>query len=316
MTVVPPPGGDHPVLTADPEDWRAAATLAGATGWLLAHRDARVVVKYGGNAMTDPALQRTFASDVLFLRLAGLKPVVVHGGGPQINQMLTALGIESSFAGGYRITTPEAMDVVRMVLTGQVQRELVSLINRYGPFAVGMSGEDAHLFTAVQHFADVDGEKVDIGRVGDIVDVRPELVTSLLDDGLIPVVSSIARDDAGDTYNINADAAAAALALAIDARKLIMLTDVPGLYRSWPDDPTVVPVITVEVLRELLPTLTSGMIPKMRACLDAVAGGVARAHVIDGTVPHSMLVEVFTDAGVGTMVVPESDPVAAQGWTP
>ncbi|MCB0915479.1 MAG: acetylglutamate kinase [Actinobacteria bacterium] len=306
----------HPVQTADRQDWRTADALSGATHWLLEHRDARVVVKYGGNAMTDPQLQASFASDVLFLRLAGMKPVVVHGGGPQITAMLDALGIESEFAGGYRVTTPAAMDVVRMVLTGGVQRELVSLINRHGPFAVGMSGEDAHLFTARQRFARVDDREVDIGRVGDIVEVRPDLVTGLLDDGLIPVVSSIARDADGDTYNINADAAAAALALAIGAKKLVMLTDVPGMYRSWPDDPTVVPVITVEVLRALLPSLTSGMIPKMRACLDAVEGGVSRAHVIDGTVPHSMLVELFTDAGVGTMVVPSEDPVAGQGWAP
>ncbi len=310
------PGLGHPVQTADRADWHTAGALAGATHWLLEHRDARVVVKYGGNAMTDPTLQASFASDVLFLRLAGMKPVVVHGGGPQITAMLDALGIESQFAGGYRVTTPAAMDVVRMVLTGQVQRELVSLINRHGPFAVGMSGEDAHLFTAKQRFAVVDGEQVDIGRVGDIVEVRPDLVTGLLDDGLIPVVSSIARDAAGDTYNINADAAAAALALAIGAKKLVMLTDVPGMYRSWPDDPTVVPVITVGVLRGLLSSLASGMIPKMKACVDAVEGGVSRAHVIDGTVPHSMLVELFTDAGVGTMVIPADDPVAGQSWSP
>ncbi|TXH14149.1 MAG: acetylglutamate kinase [Gammaproteobacteria bacterium] len=306
----------HPVQTADAGDWSTAQTLAGATHWLLAHRGATVVVKYGGNAMTDPALQASFAGDVLFLRLAGLRPVVVHGGGPQINGMLDALGISSEFVGGYRVTSPAAMDVVRMVLTGQVQRELVSLINRNGPFAVGMSGEDAHLFTATRRFAEVDGEQVDIGRVGDIVDVRPELVESLLADGFIPVVSSVARDEAGDAYNVNADAAAAALAVALGARKLIMLTDVPGMYRSWPDDPTVVPVITLAALRSLLPGLASGMIPKMRACVDALDGGVARAHVIDGTAPHSMLVEVFTDAGVGTMVVHADDPVADQGWRP
>lgn len=306
----------RPVQQAGPAEWNAATTLAGATHWLLAHRGATVVVKYGGNAMTDPTLQASFASDVVFLKLAGMKPVVVHGGGPQISAMLTALDIDSEFAGGYRVTTPAAMDVVRMVLTGQVQRELVSLLNRDGPFAVGMSGEDAHLFTAERRFATVDGEKVDIGQVGDIADVRPELVTSLMDNGYIPVVSSIARDVHGETYNINADAAAAALAIALGARKLVMLTDVPGMYRSWPEDRTVVPVITAEVLRGMLPDLTSGMIPKMRACVDAVAGGVTRAHVIDGTAPHSMLVEIFTDAGVGTMVVAADDPAANQGWRP
>jgi len=266
--------------------------------------------------MTDEHLKNCFARDVVLLELIGFNIVVVHGGGPQINGMLDALGISSEFVGGYRVTSPAAMDVVRMVLTGQVQRELVSLINRNGPFAVGMSGEDAHLFTATRRFAEVDGEQVDIGRVGDIVDVRPELVESLLADGFIPVVSSVARDEAGDAYNVNADAAAAALAVALGARKLIMLTDVPGMYRSWPDDPTVVPVITLAALRSLLPGLASGMIPKMRACVDALDGGVARAHVIDGTAPHSMLVEVFTDAGVGTMVVHADDPVADQGWRP
>lgn len=310
------PQNHRPVQAADRHDWETASTLAGATHWLLAHRGATVVVKYGGNAMTDPELQRAFASDVVFLRLAGLRPVVVHGGGPQINAMLEALGIESEFVGGYRVTTPAAIDVVRMVLTGQVQRELVTLINHDGPFAVGMSGEDAGLFLAQQRFAVVDGEQVDIGRVGDIVDVRPELVQSLLDDGLIPVVSSLACDAEGQTFNVNADEAAAALAIALGARKLVMLTDVPGMYRSWPDDQTVVPVITVEVLREILPGLTSGMIPKMKACVDVVEAGVSRAHVIDGTVAHAMLVELFTDAGVGTMVVPIDDPAAGQGWRP
>ncbi len=304
------------VLTARGDDWNAAQTLASAAPWLLEHRGATVVVKYGGNAMTDPELQASFALDVLFLKLAGLRPVVVHGGGPQITSMLDALGITSEFRGGYRVTTEEAMAVVRMVLTGQVQRELVNLINRHGPFAVGMSGEDANLFTAERRFAVVEGQRVDIGLVGDICDVRPGLVQSLLDDDLIPVVSSIARDAGGDTYNINADAAAAALAIALGAKKLIVLTDVPGMYRSWPDDQTVVPVVTVDVMRTLLPELASGMIPKMAACVDAVSAGVARAHVIDGRAPHSMLVEVFTDAGVGTMVVAEDDPAAGQGWRP
>lgn len=306
----------RPVLSAGTVEWQTAETLAGATHWLLAHRGATVVVKYGGNAMTDPQLQRAFASDVLFLLLAGLRPVVVHGGGPQINAMLDSLGIHSEFVGGYRVTSPEAINVIRMVLTGQVQRELVTLINQEGPFAVGMSGEDAGLFLARQRYAVVEGEQVDIGRVGDIIDVRPALVQSLLDDGLIPIVSSLACDADGATYNVNADEAAAALAIALGARKLVMLTDVPGMYRSWPDDPTVIAVITVEVLRAMLPGLTSGMIPKMKACVDAVDAGVQRAHVIDGTAPHAMLVELFTDAGVGTMVVPADDPAAGQGWQP
>lgn len=304
----------RPVESARDSHWHTAETLAGATHWLLAHQGATVVVKYGGNAMTDPQLQEAFASDVLFLRLAGMKPVVVHGGGPQISAMLDKLEIPTEFVGGYRVTTPAAIEAVRMVLTGQVQRELVTLINRNGPFAVGMSGEDAGLFTAEKRLVEIDGEEVDIGRVGDIVQVSPAAVLDLLDSGLIPVVSSLACDTAGDTYNVNADEAAADLAVALGARKLVVLTDVPGMYRSWPDDLTVVPVITTDVLRSLLPTLTSGMIPKMKACLDAVDGGVSRAHVIDGTAAHAMLVELFTDAGVGTMVVPADDPAAVQGW--
>lgn len=306
----------RPVQRARSTHWDAAATLAEATPWLLAHQSDIVVVKYGGNAMVDPALQESFAADVLFLKLAGMRPVVVHGGGPQISQMLSALNIPTEFRAGYRVTTPEAMDVVRMVLIGQVQRELVTLINKHGPFAVGMSGEDAHLFTATKKFPEVDGRAVDIGQVGDIVEVRPELVTSLLETGHIPVVSSVARDTDGISYNVNADTAAAALAVALGAKKLVMLTDVPGLYQNWPEDSTVIPVITTEVLQDMLPALHSGMIPKMRACLDAIEGGVARAHVIDGTAPHSMLVEIFTDAGTGTMVVPETDEVAGQGWRP
>jgi len=304
----------RPIQSASRDHWDTAETLAGATHWLLEHQGATVVVKYGGHAMTDPELQAAFASDVLFLRLAGLKPVVVHGGGPQISNMLERLGIESEFVGGYRVTTPAAIDVVRMVLTGQVQRELVTLINRHGPYAVGMSGEDAGLFTARKRLVEVDGQQVDIGRVGDIVAVSPQSVQDLLDNGVIPVVSSLACDDNGDTYNVNADEAAADLAVALGARKLVVLTDVPGMYRSWPDDPTVVAVITTEELRKVLPTLTSGMIPKMKACLDAIDGGISRAHVIDGTAAHALLVELFTDAGVGTMVVPLTDPAADQGW--
>jgi len=282
-----------------------AGVLADALPWLERWHGATVVVKYGGNAMTDDALKAGFAEDVLFLRLAGLRPVVVHGGGPQISAMLAKLGVDSEFKGGLRVTTPEVMDVVGMVLVGQVQRELVGLINEHGPYAVGLSGEDAQLFTAERRGATVDGESVDIGQVGDVVAVRPDFVEQLLSDGLIPVVSTVARGEDGSSYNVNADTAAAALAIALRAQKLIVLTDVEGLYANWPDRGSLIEVIGVDQLRSMLPSLESGMVPKMEACLRAVEGGVPRATVIDGRVQHSLLLEVFTDSGVGTMVRPE-----------
>ena len=285
-----------------------AAILAEALPWLERFRGATVVVKYGGNAMIDDALKRAFAEDVVFLRLAGLRPVVVHGGGPQISAMLDRVGVASEFRGGLRVTTPEAMDIVRMVLTGQVQREIVTLINAHGPYAVGLSGEDAQLFRAERRGLIVDGVDVDLGLVGDVVEVRPDFVTDLLDEGRIPVVSTVAPDAQGVPHNVNADSAAAALAVALGAEKLVVLTDVPGLYADWPASTEVIAEIRADALRAMLPTLESGMIPKMEACLRAVEGGVPRAHVIDGRVPHGLLVEVFTDSGVGTMVLPDVAP--------
>lgn len=282
-----------------------AAVLAEALPWLKRFHGATVVVKYGGNAMADDGLKRAFASDVVFLRLAGLRPVVVHGGGPQITAMLERLGVVSEFRGGYRVTSAEAMDVVRMVLTGQVQREIVSLINAQGPYAVGVSGEDAHLFSAEKRLATVDGETVDVGQVGRMTEVRPDFVRDLLDDNLIPVVSSIGVASDGSVLNVNADAAAAALAGALQAEKLVILTDVEGLYADWPRSEDVIRTLYVSELRALLPGLSSGMVPKMSACLDAVDAGVPRAHIIDGRLPHSVLLEVFTDVGVGTMVLPD-----------
>ena len=281
-----------------------AAVLAEALPWLERFRGATIVVKYGGNAMTDETLQRAFAEDIVFLRLAGLRPVVVHGGGPQISAMLDRVGVASEFRGGLRVTTPEAMEIVRMVLTGQVQREIVTLINAHGSYAVGLSGEDAHLFRAERRGTVIDGEYVDLGLVGDVIEVNPGFVVDLLDDGRIPVVSTVAPDADGTAHNVNADTAAAALAVALEAEKLVVLTDVPGLYADWPASTDVIDEITADRLREMLPTLEAGMIPKMEACLRAVDGGVPRAHVIDGRVPHGLLVEVFTDSGVGTMVLP------------
>ena len=291
-------------MTAHLDAGLKAAVLTEALPWLERFHGTTVVVKYGGNAMVDDALKAAFAEDVVFLRHVGMKPVVVHGGGPQITSMLDRLGVPSEFRGGYRVTTPEAMDVVRMVLTGQVQREVVSLINAHGPFAVGMSGEDAHLFTAERRDAIVDGQPVDVGLVGDVVTVEPDFVQGLLSDGLIPVVSSVARGADGSTYNVNADTAAAALACALGAEKLVVLTDVEGLYRDWPSSDEVISQLTADELEALLPTLSAGMIPKMEACLRAVRGGVPKAHVLDGRVAHALLLEVFTDEGVGTQVVP------------
>ena len=291
-----------------PETWRQAttkaATLAEALPWLKTYHGKTIVVKYGGNAMTDENLKKAFAEDIVFLRYAGFRPVVVHGGGPQISKMLDKLDIESEFRGGLRVTTPEAMDVVRMVLVGQVGRELVGLINSHGPLAVGLSGEDAGLFTAETTRTIVDGQEVDLGLVGEVAEVRPEAVQDLVDAGRIPVISSVAPDKLGRVHNVNADTAAAALAVALGAEKLLVLTDVEGLYRDWPDSDDVIGSISPEALEELLPSLASGMVPKMKACLNAVKGGVPRATVVDGREPHAVLLEIFTDDGVGTQVLP------------
>jgi acetylglutamate kinase len=281
-----------------------AATLIESLPHLSRLHGSTMVIKFGGNAMVSDELQRAFAQDIVYLRLVGIRPVVVHGGGPQITAMLERLGIPSEFRGGYRVTTPEAMDVVRMVLTGQINRELVSHLNQHGPIAAGLSGEDAGLFRGRRRTAVIDGEEVDLGLVGDVIGVDPEGVNAQLAAGRIPVVSSIAPDSdvPGRSLNVNADAAAAALAVALGAERLLILTDVAGLYRDWPNRDSLVASIGADELRALLPSLQSGMIPKMTACLDAVAGGVEAAAIIDGRVPHSILLELFTQAGMGTQV--------------
>ncbi len=279
-----------------------AAVLIDALPWLERFHGRIVVIKYGGHAMTSPQLQKAFAEDVVFLRYAGIRPVVVHGGGPQISAHLDRLGIASEFRGGLRVTTAETMAVVRMVLVGQVNGDVVNRINDHGSFAVGLSGEDAGLFTAERRGAQVDGQEVDLGQVGDIVAVDPSAVVALLDAGRIPVVATVARGGDGLTYNVNADTAAAALAVALAAEKLVVLTDVEGVYADWPASEEIVSELDAQQLRQPLPTLAAGMIPKMEACLRAVEGGVGRAHVLDGRVPHAALVEVFTSAGIGTMV--------------
>jgi acetylglutamate kinase len=284
-----------------------AEVLIQALPWLEQFAGSVIVVKFGGNAMIDPELERAFAEDIRFFRYVGLRPVVVHGGGPQISAMLDRLDIASEFRGGLRVTTPEAMDVVRMVLTGQVQRKLVNLLNVNEALAIGVSGEDAGLLGARRRTAVVDGEEVDVGLVGDVVRVNAHVLQRFLDAGQIPVISTIAPDvdRPGDVLNVNADTAAAAIAVALRARKLVVLTDVEGLYLDWPDTSSLVRRIVAEDLERLLPRLEAGMVPKMEACLRAVKGGVPRAHVVDGRQPHSLMLEIFTREGVGTMVTPE-----------
>ncbi|MFD0866419.1 acetylglutamate kinase [Tessaracoccus lubricantis] len=285
-----------------PELIAKAATLIEALPWLAEYAGKTVVIKYGGNAMTDENLKRAFAEDIVFLRRVGVKPVVVHGGGPQISSMLDKLDIASEFRGGLRVTTPEAMDVVRMVLVGQVGRELVNLINQHGPFAVGMSGEDGGLFTAKRRGLVVDDEEIDLGLVGDVEAVDPAAINDLIDAGRIPVVATVAPDADGQVHNVNGDTAAAALAVALGAKRLVMLTNVAGVYANYPDESSIITQITTDEVRGMLPSLDAGMIPKMEACVRAVDGGVTSATVLDGRVPHCLLLEIFTDEGVGTMV--------------
>ena len=290
-------------MTAALSTQAKAQVLAEALPWLTQLHGKIVVVKYGGNAMTNDTLRREFAADMAFLRNCGIHPVVVHGGGPQISAMLTRLGIAGDFKGGFRVTTPEVLDVVRMVLFGQVGRELVNMINAHGPYAVGVTGEDANLFTAVRRNVSVDGIDTDIGLVGNIAQVNPAVVLDLIAANRIPVVSTLAPDIDGVVHNINADTAAGALAEALGAEKLLMLTDVEGLYTRWPNRDSLASEIDAATLAQLLPTLETGMIPKVEACLHAVNSGVPSAHVIDGRVEHCVLVELFTDQGSGTKVV-------------
>lgn len=290
----------------DPEEAsEKAATLIESLPWLRRFRDQIIVIKYGGNAMVSEELQDAFAADIAYLRYVGVKPVVVHGGGPQISSMLDRLDIPSEFKGGYRVTSTEAISVVRMVLTGQINPQLVGKINAHGPLASGLSGEDAGLFGGRRRGVTVNGVEHDLGRVGDVVTVDPQPVLDQIAAGRVPVVSSIAPDldHPGHSLNVNADAAAGALAVALNAAKLVVLTDVPGLYADWPNRDSLVSHLTSTELRAMLPSLESGMIPKMQACLDAVEGGVETAAIIDGRVPHSVLVEVFTSKGIGTEVV-------------
>ena len=313
MIVVPTTSGEvrvQPQPQPQPSDAEVdaarakAAVLTEALPWLARFSGRTVVVKYGGNAMLGDDLRRAFAQDVMFLRYAGVRVVVVHGGGPQVDEHLARLGVRTERVAGLRVTTDEQMDVVRMVLVGRVNRDVVGLLNAHAPLAVGLSGEDGDLLVGTPRTEVVDGREVDLGRTGDVALVRPQVVTALLDAGRVPVVATVARAQDGGVLNINADTAAASLAVALGAEKLVVLTDVAGLYADWPDSTEVVGEIRAEELARLLPTLSAGMVPKMEATLRAVRGGVPRATVLDGRVEHALLLEVFTDSGVGTMVLP------------
>jgi acetylglutamate kinase len=276
---------------------RRAEALVEALPYIQRFRSKVVVVKFGGNAMIDPALSGTFAEDMVLLRSVGLKPVVVHGGGPQIGELLSRLGKESEFVDGLRVTDAETLDVVRMVLVGKVGRDIVGSINVHGAYAVGLSGEDGGMIRAELRDAA-------LGFVGDIVSVNPGIIDRLLAEDMIPVVSTIGSDASGQAYNINADTVAGALAGALEAEKVVYLSDVPGLLADVDDPRSVVARASVAEAKAMLAdgAISGGMIPKMTACIDAVEAGARSAHMLDGRVPHVVLLELFTDAGIGTMI--------------
>jgi acetylglutamate kinase len=280
-----------------------AAVLVEALPYIQRFRGRVVVVKLGGNAMVDPALAGTFAEDIVLMRSVGLRPVVVHGGGPQISELMQRLGMVPEFRDGHRVTTAETVDIARMVLVGKVNREIVSAINVHGPLAVGVSGEDAGLILA-------SARHPDLGFVGDVHDVSPAILQRLLAEDLIPVVSTIGADAAGQAYNINADAVAGALAEALQAEKVVYLTDVEGLLADVDDRASLISRVDAGRLQAMIDdgTLTGGMLPKIAACIQAVTNGVGSAHLLDGRLPHVVLLELFSDAGVGTMITAGDEP--------
>lgn len=287
-----------------PDAHQKAQTLIESLPWLLRFRGATIVVKLGGNAMVSEDLLDAFAADMVYLSTVGVFPVVVHGGGPQISQALDEAGIASEFRGGYRVTSTQAIPIVQRVLVDDISADVVERINHYGDLAVAI-GAEGGLFEAERTATVVDGQSVDLGHVGEVTSVTPEPVAELVRAGKIPVVSSYVPGGAdGLGLNVNADRAASALAVALQAQKLVLLTDVPGLYANWPETSNVISTLTASALREMLPTLTSGMIPKMTSCLEAVDGGVAKAAIIDGRLAHSVLLEIFTPTGIGTEVIP------------
>jgi acetylglutamate kinase len=275
----------------------SAAVLVEALPYIRRFFGTTVVVKYGGNAMVDPDLAARFAEDVVLLQAVGIRTVVVHGGGPQIGDLMSRLGKTPEFRDGLRVTDAETLDIARMVLVGKINRDIVSSINRHGPLAVGLSGEDAGLITAHER-------SPDLGFVGDVDDINPAILERLLAENLIPVLSTIGVDLAGQAYNINADSVAGAVAAALGAEKVMYLTDIAGLLRDLDDPSSLITRISAPELRALMNegVLSGGMIPKITACLDALDRGVGSAHLLDGRLPHVVLLELFTDAGIGTMI--------------
>jgi acetylglutamate kinase len=276
-----------------------AAILADALPYIREFAGKIVVVKYGGHAMGDPALAELFAADAVLMRLIGMQPVIVHGGGPQITDLMRRLGKEPEFVDGRRVTDAETVDIVRMALVGKVNREIVAAMNRHGSYAVGLSGEDAGLLRVIPR-------DPALGFVGEVDVVDPSIVFRLLNEELIPVIATVGVDDNGQAYNVNADTVAAAIAAALGAEKLVYLTDVAGLYARWPDEDSLISRVDLGGLESLLASgaVSSGMIPKVESCIAALQGGVARAHVLDGRLPHALMLELFTSEGVGTMVTP------------
>jgi len=274
-----------------------AKTLTESAPWIRKFQGKVFVLKFGGNAMVDEQLEKAFAEDVAFLNLVGIKAVVVHGGGPQITSRLADLGLKSEFVDGLRVTSTEAISVIRDVLMNEITAPLANMIESSGAKAAVFNGETEGLFKASI-------TRADLGLVGEVVEVNASVITKSLEANLIPVISTVAPDASGQLINVNADLAASSLAAALGAEKLVVLTDVPGLYSDWPNRDSLVSELTSSELEEMLPDLESGMIPKMQACLNAVRAGVSKAHIIDGRVPHSVLLEVFTPSGIGTLVLP------------
>jgi len=290
--------GDQPDGDAQGPD-SAVRVLLQALPYIQRFRGRSVVVKFGGNAMTSPELATQFASDIVLMHQVGMRPIVVHGGGPQINAFLERLGVTASFVDGQRVTDADTLEIAQMVLVGKVNSDIVSALNVHGPYAVGLSGQDAGLIQA-------EARSADLGFVGDVIGVDATIVERLLAMDLIPVISTIGSDVAGQAYNINADAVAGAIAEALGALKLIFLTDVAGVLREVDDPTTLIRRVTASEARSLVAngTIGGGMIPKIAGCLRAIEGGVSQVHLVDGRVPHALLLEIFTDAGVGTMVEP------------
>lgn len=289
-------------MSAQKEALAKAEVLSQALPWLLKYQGATIVIKFGGNAMVDNELINSFAEDVTFLKLAGINPIIVHGGGPQISQALKKAGIETKFVKGLRVTDEKSIDIIKSVLVNEIQVQLTKSLNSIYDFAVGISGDEKGVLQG-KKINQIDGEKVDLGLVGEITSVKTDPIREIIAGGKIPVISTLAIGDNNELLNINADLAASSIAIALGARKLIILTDVIGLMSDFPNPESLISQITTLELTKLLPNLDEGMKPKMQAALLAVEKGVPRAHVIDGRIAHGLLVEIFTDQGAGTMVV-------------